>query len=318
MLFHLNCTKVVSRKYFNKSEVFPLKHKGFNIGYFYAIAVGVLCGIIPVIIQKVVGANGLPRATALFVKFAASSVILLPLAAPKFKKVQLPTGFGWKLPVCALFYVATLVFLYESYRFIPTSIGVALQYTFPLFTMGFSVLFFRFRCTILNVLAMILSLAGAMLLSSGSLDSDKAYIGILLGIGCAVSYAGYFLWVEHTRMAAMDTTVFVTLKTLMSTVFFLLYIFVTGQMTFTMSLQTFFGLVASGICTILASYCLTLAIRHIGSVYTSILGSIELIVCAVAGYFVLGESIGLGSGIGIAVILIATILVALSKNEKKG
>lgn len=295
-----------------------MKRKGFNIGYLYAIAVGVICGIIPVIIQKVVGANGLPRATALFVKFAASSIILLPIAAPKFKKAQLPTGFGWKLPICALFYVATLVFLYESYRYIPTGIGVALQYTFPLFTMGFSVLFFRFRCTKMSVLAMILSLVGAMLLSSGTLTSDKAYIGILLGIGCAISYAAYFLFAEHTRMAAMDTTVFVTLKTLMSTVFFFLYIWVTKQMTFTMSLQTFLGLVASGICTILASYCLTLAIRHIGSVYTSILGSIELIVCAVAGFIVLGEAISLGSGIGIAVILAATVLVALSKNEKKG
>ena len=223
-----------------------MKRKGFNIGYLYAIAVGVICGIIPVIIQKVVGANGLPRATALFVKFAASSIILLPIAAPKFKKVQFPTGFGWKLPICALFYVATLVFLYESYRYIPTGIGVALQYTFPLFTMGFSVLFFRFRCTKMSVLAMILSLVGAMLLSSGTLTSDKAYLGILLGIGCAISYAAYFLFVEHTHMATMDTTVFVTLKTLMSTVLFFLYIWVTKQMTFTMSLQTFMGLVASG------------------------------------------------------------------------
>lgn len=318
MLFGLCGVKVVGRKIFRQSEVLSVKLKRLNIGYFYAIAVGVLCGIIPVIIQKVVGANGLPRATALFVKFAASSIILLPIAAPKIKKVTFPTGFGWKLPVCALFYVATLVFLYESYRFIPTSIGVALQYTFPLFTMVFSILFFRFRCTIPSFLAMVLSLVGAMLLSGGSLDGDKTYIGIILGIGCAISYAGYFLFVEHTQMAAMDTTVFVSLKTMMSTVFFFLYILVTGQMTFTMSLQTFLGLVASGVCTILASYCLTLAIRHIGSVYSSILGSIELIVCAVAGYFILGESLSWGSKIGIVVIMIATILVAISKKEKKG
>lgn len=30
-----------------------MKRKGINIGYLYAIAVGVICGIIPVIIQKV-------------------------------------------------------------------------------------------------------------------------------------------------------------------------------------------------------------------------------------------------------------------------
>ena len=58
--------------------------------------------------------------------------MLLPFAAPRFKKVTYPRGFSWKLPVSALFYVATLVLLYESYRYIPTGIVVALQYTFPL------------------------------------------------------------------------------------------------------------------------------------------------------------------------------------------
>ena len=294
-----------------------MNRKHINIGYFYAIAVGVICGIIPVIIQKVLTQDPIPRATALFIKFVASSIILLPFAAPKIKKVQFPKGFCWKLPVGALFYVATLIFLYESYRYIPTSIGVSLQYTFPLFTMGFSVLFFRFRCTKQSVLAMILSLVGAMLLSSGSLDSDKAYIGIILGIGCAVAYAAYFLWVEHQQLAAMDTTVFVTLKTCVSVVFFFLYVLVTRQLTFSISLQTFLGLTLSGVCTILASICLTLAIRHIGSVHTSILGAIEPIVCAIAGFFVLGEAISLRSSIGIAVVLIATVLVTLSKQEKK-
>lgn len=292
-----------------------MKRKGINIGYFYAIAVGVICGIIPVLIQKVLTQEPIPRATALFIKFTASSILLLPFAAPKIKKTQFPKGFGWKLPGCALFYVATLVFLYESYRYIPTGIGVALQYTFPLFTMGFSVLFFRFRSTKQSILAMILSLVGTMLLSSGTISSDRAYIGILLGIGSAVAYAGYFLWVEHTKLAGMDTTVFVTLKTCASTVLLLVYVLATKQMIFSISLQTLLGLTLSGVCTILASVCLTLAIRHIGSVHTSILGAIEPIVCAVAGFLVLGEAISLKSGIGIIVVLIATVLVTLSKQK---
>ncbi|MBR2937055.1 MAG: DMT family transporter [Oscillospiraceae bacterium] len=294
-----------------------MNRKRINIGYLYAIAVGVICGIIPVIIQKVLTQDPIPRATALFIKFAGSALILLPFTAPKIKKVQIPQGFGWKLPVATLFYVATLVFLYESYRYIPTGIGVSLQYTFPLFTMGFSVLFFGFRCTKQSVVAMVLSLVGAMLLSSGTITSDRAYIGIILGIGCAVAYAAYFLWVEHQKLAAMDTTVFVALKTCLSAVFLFIYILVTKQLTFSISFQTLLGLLLSGGCTILASIFLTLAIRHIGSVHTSILGSIEPIVCAVAGFFVLGETISLRSSIGIAVVLIAAIMVTLSKQGAK-
>ena len=294
-----------------------MKCKRINVGYFYAVAVGMICGIVPVIIQKVLTQDPIPRATALFIKFVVSSVILLPFAVPKFKKVRYPKGVGWKLPIASLFYVATLIFLYESYRYIPTGIGVALQYTFPLFTMGFSVLFFGFRCTKQNVLAMILSLAGAMLLSSGTLNSERSYIGILLGIGCAVAYAAYFLWMEHQKLVDMDTTVFVTLKSCASTALFFIYVLVTNQLTFAVSFQTFLGLTLSGVCTILAGVFLTLAIRHIGSVHTSILGAIEPIVCAVAGFFVLGEAISLRSGIGIAVVLAATVLVTLSKQSPK-
>ncbi len=294
-----------------------MKCKRINVGYFYAVAVGMICGIVPVIIQKVLTQDPIPRATALFIKFVVSSVILLPFAVPKFKKVRYPKGVGWKLPIASLFYVATLIFLYESYRYIPTGIGVALQYTFPLFTMGFSVLFFGFRCTKQNVLAMILSLAGAMLLSSGTLSSERSYIGIILGIGCAVAYAAYFLWMEHQKLADMDTTVLVTLKTCASTALFFIYVLVTNQLTFAVSFQTFLGLTLSGVCTILAGFFLTLAIRHIGSVHTSILGAIEPIVCAVAGFFVLGEAISLRSGIGIAVVLAATVLVTLSKQSPK-
>ena len=57
---------------------------------------------------------------------------------------------------------------------------------------------------------MILSLVGAALLSSGTLTSGKAYIGIVLGIGCAVAYACYFLWTEHQTLTAHATEEMIT------------------------------------------------------------------------------------------------------------
>ena len=300
-----------------ESEVLSVKEKRLNIGYLYALAVGLICGFIPIIIQKVLTQDPVPRATALFIKFVVSSIILLPIAAPKFKKVTYPKGFAWKMLICGVLYVATLILLYESYRFVPTGIGSALYYTFPLFTMGISVLFFGFRCNKYNIGAMIMSLVGTVLLSTGTLSSDNSYIGILLAIGSAVAYAFCLLWTEHQRLAAMDTTVVVTLKTCVSAALFFVYVLVTDQLTFSISLETFLGLALSGVGTILASVFLNLAIRHIGSVHTSILSSVELIVCAVAGYFVLDELISLRSGLGIVVIMGATVLVALSKKDKK-
>ena len=164
---------------------------------------------------------------------------------------------------------------------------------------------------------MILSLLGVMLLSGGSLSSSGSSIGIILAIGSAFAYAVYFLWVEHEKLATMDTTVFVTLKTFVAAIFLLAYVLVTNQMTFSMSIQSFCGLLLSGAFTILASFFLTLAIRHIGSVNTSILGSIEQIVCAIAGVLFLGEHVSPKNSIGIVMVLTAAIIVTLSKQGAK-
>ena len=167
-----------------------------------------------------------------------------------------------------------------------------------------------------NVLAMILSLAGVALLSSGSLSDGGNFVGILCAVGSAIAYGGYLLWIERTRLSSIDTTVFVALKTVGAVVFLLIFVLFTNQLYFGISFMTFCGLLLSSFVTIMASFCLALAIRHIGSVHTSILGSMEPIVCTVAAFLFLGEAIGLKSGIGIVAVIVATILVTLNKNTK--
>ena len=51
-----------------------MKLKRIHMGYYYAIAVGVICGIVPVIIQKVLTQDPVSRAAALFIKSAVSSM----------------------------------------------------------------------------------------------------------------------------------------------------------------------------------------------------------------------------------------------------
>lgn len=286
-----------------------------NIGYFYAVVAGVASGLVPTIVQGVLAQEAIPRTTGLFIKLVMSSLILLPLTIPKIKKARIPRHFYWKIPVASLLYVATLVFLYKSYNYISTGISISLHYTFPLFVMVLSALFFRFRPTKQSVAAMLCSLAGVALLSSGSLAIGGKPAGILLAIGSALSYAACFLWIERKKLTTLDTTVFVALKTCGASILLFPYVLATNGLTASISFQTFCGLLVGGVFTILASSLLTMAIRHIGSVHTSILSSTEPIVCAVAGVLFLGEEVSLNSGIGIVMVLAATILVTLSKQK---
>ena len=288
-----------------------------NIGYLYALAAGISSGLVPVIFQKALGQSTLPRITGLFIKLVASSLVLLPLALPKIKQLRPDRKLYGKIGVCSLLYIATLIFLYESYEYIPTGISISLHYTFPFFTMLFSAVLFHFRCTKQSVAAMLLSLIGVALLSSGSVSDGGAPLGIVLALSSAVTYAGCFLWIEHKKLTELNTTVSVTLRTCGAALLSLPYVLLSDGLTCSMSFRTFFGVVLSGLFTVLASFFLTIAIRHIGSVHTSILGSIEPIVCAVGGVLVLGETVGLRSGIGIIMVLVATVLVTLSNQKAK-
>ena len=93
------------------------------------------------------------------------------------------------------------------------------------------------------------------------------------------------------------------------------YVLLTDGLTVSLPFKTFCGLLVSGVFTILASYLMMVAIKHIGSVYTSILSAMEPVVCAVAGVMFLGETVGLKSGVGIVLVLAATVLVSLGKRD---
>jgi len=288
-----------------------------NIGYFYAVIAGIVSGLVPVIVQGVLSQETISKTTGLFIKLAVSSLILLPYAIPKIKKERIPPHFYQKILVASLLYVVTLVFLYESYHYIPTGISISLHYTFPFFTMVLSALLFGVRPAKLSVAAMILSLVGVALLSIGSLSIGGNPVGILLAIGSALAYAACFLWIEHTKLTTLDTGLFVALKTFGAAILLFPYVLATSGLDVSISSQTFFGLLLGGVFTLLASFLLMIAIRHIGSVHTSILSSTEPIVCAVAGVLFLGEKVSLKSSIGIVIVLTATIMVTLSKQESK-
>ena len=178
-----------------------------NIGYFYAVAAGVVSGLVPVIFQGVLAQGTLPRTTGLFIKLTVSSLILLPLTISKIKKSKISPDYYRKALFASFLYVATLLLLYESYNYIPTGISISLHYTFPFFTMLLSALFFRFLPTKRSVSAMLLSLVGVALLSSGSLSTGGKPAGILLAIGSALAYAACFLWIDHKKFASPDVQV---------------------------------------------------------------------------------------------------------------
>jgi drug/metabolite transporter (DMT)-like permease len=70
--------------------------------------------------------------------------------------------------------------------------------------------------------------------------------------------------------------------------------------------------------TVISNITLLLAVRHIGGTLTSILGAMEPVTAVVIGACVFGESFTTTEAAGIALILIAVVLIILTNRIKEG
>ena len=71
------------------------------------------------------------------------------------------------------------------------------------------------------------------------------------------------------------------------------------------------------VCTVLSDYTLVLAIKHIGSTRTSILGSMEPLTAVVVGVVYFGERVDVVSVVGLVLIISAVVMVIVQSKPQE-
>ena len=277
---------------------------------------GLLYGIIPVIIQSVVSAENIASAMALFLRFLIGTIMLAPFACRQLRHTSVPKSVFMKIPVSSVLMSATSLLLYASYAHIPTGIGVTLHYTYPLIVMITSTVLFKIRVSWQSVIAIALSAAGILSLCNGRLSSDSAPVGIILALASSCTFCGYFLWTEHQKLNQIDPVVLTAILSGINSVLILFYCLLTNQFSLHLSLKGFAILALGGVMAALGALCLTLAIKYIGSVHTSILGTLEPIVCTLGSALVLHEELTARTFLGCGLIVISVIIVTIYGSDK--
>ena len=168
------------------------------------------------------------------------------------------------------------------------------------------------------MLAVLMSLFGAALLSSGELEakSGNTIVGLVAACISVFSYGGYIIGVRTARAAQINSTVLTCYVMGMGAVFYLI-----GAMaTFGLHLVTdgYIWLIILGLAlpaTAISNITLVRAIKYAGPTLTSILGAMEPLTAVVIGVFVFKELFTLNSVIGILLILLAVGMVVFRKQK---
>ena len=286
-------------------------------GYLLAIASGALYGIISVIILFVSRFGAVPSLFSMMVRMFLAGVFLLPFSISRLRAHRPTPQFLRRMLPAGVFLTGASILIYTALDTIPASIGIALHYTYPLVVMVLSVLLFRTRVSAPAVAALGMSLAGVILLCDNDVLPANAGMSVCIALLSAVSFGAYYLWVERKKLGEMDAVLFTMLLSFLDSFLLALYNGATGKLFVPVNAKVVGILAAAGLFAMLAVLTQTMAIRRIGSVMTSILGTLQPIVCTLGSALVLREPVSVRSLCGSALVLGAVVIVTLGGKKKE-
>lgn len=286
-------------------------------GLFYAIVSSATFGLIPLLALPVIS-SGMGNPSVLFYRFIISAVLmgiitLMKKSDMRIKRSQFPT-----IIALGFFYAATSLALLKAYTLIPTGIATTIHFLYPVMVSMIMIFFFKEKASKGLVVATLISLFGVGILSWGDGSGQIQTTGLIVALASIFTYALYIVGVHKSNVGDMNEYALTFYVLAASACFFLFNALLTGGIEPVQDFNAGMNLFLLALFpTVVSDLTLVLAIKYIGSTTTSILGSMEPVTAVTIGVLVFNEPFGLRVFTGISLILLAVILVILSKQSKE-
>lgn len=283
-------------------------------GLLYAVVSSSTFGLVPLFAVPALKA-GVSVNSVVFYRFAISAllvglVLLARRESFRIAKRQLPVIAGF-----ALLYAATSFLLTQSYLYIPSGLATTLHFLYPVLVTILMVVLFKERLSVPVAVATLLALGGIYLLS-GNNGSEVNPTGMALALTTVLTYASYIVGLNRSSIGRIDSLklTFYILST--GNLFFLANLLVRGEglapiPSWKSGIDLF---MLALVPTLISNLTLILAVKHIGSTTTAVLGCMEPLTAVVMGILFLGESCSPIQALGIGIILVAVTTVIMARN----
>ena len=280
-------------------------------GSLAALLCGLFYGLIPLIMLGVSRAGDVPGTVCSMYRLFFAGLLTLPIALYKIRKQPVSLRAVLNIGLVGLAGGGTAVLLYEAFARIPSGIGIAVHYIYPLTTLLFAVTIFKEKVSKASLPAALLVLVGVILLCDVSVLPEKPLAGILLAFASAIGCSIYYMLMEHLDTGDCDKLVFTSFMNLSGAVLMLLYNTVTGKFTARFSLSQWSFLLLAGVFMVGAVVMVAVAVKNVGTVTTTVLGTLEPIVCTVGSALLLHDPVTPRTLLGAALILTAVVLITV-------
>lgn len=198
------------------------------------------------------------------------------------------------------------------------SLAVVLLYTSPAFVMLMSALLFKERITLKKIGALVLTLAGCVLVAGlfgGSITLSP--LMLLIGVASGFFYATYSIFgtVALKRYHPLTVAFYTFAAALVCTLLFCDYSAI-GQAVMTDASTIGYILGIGVLCTILPYALYNQGLKHLEASHAGILATAEPVVGALIGIFVFGDTTDATKLLGMAFILASAVLLSLGSKPE--
>ena len=287
------------------------------LGFAAGAAAGISYGLNPLFGKPLLD-SGVPVLSMLFFRYAISVVLLGIWMAFRNESFRVNEREMRLLIVLGCLFAASSVFLFESYRFIPSGLATTFVYLYPVFVALIMVglrVYPKWQVW-LSIAATIL---GVVMLSWPSAGVEIHWIGIVLAALSALSYAIYLVIVNRSqRIKHISEHLLTFYGLVVGAIAFMTYLLVDGTPVLQGidNASDIFNLIGLAVFpTMIAMLTIALSTRLIGPTKTAVLGAFEPVTAILVGTMVFGEPLTLNILFGIAICIAAVLFMIISERK---
>lgn len=211
-------------------------------------------------------------------------------------------------------YGVTAFFLMWSYHYMPTGVATAIHFFYPVVVAILMMIFYKERLPLEVRAGIVLAICGVYLLSWT--PGEVKWWGLFFVLMSTVTYGCYITALNRPVLKAMKPDVLTCYVLLFTAVFYVIVALLQGKLEFVTRPRFLLDMTQLAILsTIVSARLLVAAVKLIGSVPSSVLGTLEPITAIAVGVVYFREQLTYVNCIGLFIV-IAAVLVVVCRMKK--
>lgn len=263
--------------------------------------------------------EGMSPDSVLFFRYLFAIPILALMM--KFTHVDIKITFREIPPLAfmGIMFALCSLTLFQSYNYMDAGIASTILFLYPILVALIMTFIFKEKLSPVTIFCLLMATAGIGLLYKGEDGATLSLVGTILVIISALTYAIYIVGINRTRLKKMNTIKVTFYVLLFGWSLFAVRSMIDGGVQSPPADKWFLwgNLLALGLLpTAISLLTTTIAIQHIGSTSTAILGALEPTTAIFFGITVFNETLTFRETCGLILIIVAVCIVVIARDKK--